>query len=35
MATARRSPLITLGWQNWSFIAVVLTLLLLTLLIVH
>jgi hypothetical protein len=35
MATLQRPPLITLGWQSWTFILVVLTLLLVMLLTVH
>jgi hypothetical protein len=34
MATPRRMPLVTLGWQSWSVIVVVLTMALLTMLIV-
>jgi hypothetical protein len=29
MATSHRMPLMTLGWQTWSIVAVVLTLVLL------
>jgi hypothetical protein len=35
MGTANRSTLITLGWQSWSVVVVVLTLVLLTLLLFH
>jgi hypothetical protein len=35
MATLRRPQLLTLGWQNWSVIVVVITILMLTLLIFH
>jgi hypothetical protein len=34
MATPRRMPLVTLGWQSWSVIVVVLTMALLTMLLV-
>jgi hypothetical protein len=34
MATPRRMPLVTLGWQSWSVIVVVLTMALLTMLFV-
>jgi hypothetical protein len=34
MTTPRRMPLVTLGWQSWSVIAVVLTIALLTMLFV-
>ena len=34
MTTPRRMPLVTLGWQNWSVIVVVLTMALLTMLFV-
>ncbi len=34
MATTRRMPLMTLGWQSWSVIVVVLTMALLTMLFV-
>jgi hypothetical protein len=34
MATTRRMPLVTLGWQSWSVIVVVLTMALLTMLFV-
>jgi hypothetical protein len=32
MATPHRMPLVTLGWQSWSVIVVVLTMALLTML---
>ena len=28
MATTKRMPLINLGWQNWSFLAIVLAMVL-------
>jgi len=34
MATPRRMPLVTLGWQSWSVIVVVLTMALLMMLFV-
>ena len=34
MTTPHRMPLVTLGWQNWSVIVVVLTMALLTMLFV-
>lgn len=34
MATPRGMPLVTLGWQSWSVIVVVLTMALLTMLFV-
>jgi len=34
MATPRRMPLVTLGWQSWSVIVVVLTMALLTMMLV-
>ena len=34
MTTPGRMPLVTLGWQNWSVIVVVLTIALLTMLFV-
>jgi len=34
MTTPRRMPLVTLGWQSWSVIVVVLTMALLTMLFV-
>ncbi len=34
MATPRRMPLVTLGWQSWSVIVVMLTMALLTMLFV-
>ena len=34
MATLRRMPLVTLGWQSWSVIVAVLTMALLTMLFV-
>jgi hypothetical protein len=34
MATPRRMPLVTLGWQSWSVIVVVLTMALLTMMFV-
>jgi hypothetical protein len=35
LGTLNRSTLITLGWQSWSVVAVVVTMVLLTLLLFH